>query len=131
MCRQRLCKELSPRTEDNTASTDTTGSGGNSGNIDSDIRIMESAQLRGLSTLSDGQVSEETKIQEIYSSVSSKRDFRAKLLDQVSKGHDLARTVMIPLASPSPGITTSTMGDARRVVVELSSTLNIGSDNVR
>lgn len=96
VCRQRLCKEISPRTEDDTASCDTNGSGGNLGNIESDIGIMESAQLRGLSSLSDGQVSEETKIQERYSDASSHQDLRAKLLDHVSKGHDLARTVMTP-----------------------------------
>jgi hypothetical protein len=129
MCRQRLCQEISPRTEDYTASTDTTGSGGNLGNIDSDIWIMESSQLRGLSALSDSQVSEETKIQEIYSRVSSYRDLRAKLIYEVKKGHNLARTFMIPLASSSPGTTASTAGDARRVVLELSATHNIGSDD--
>lgn len=52
MCRQRLCNDISPRIGEGDA-TDTSGSGGNLGNIDSDIRIMEVAQLRGLSTLSD------------------------------------------------------------------------------
>jgi hypothetical protein len=129
MCRQRLCKEISPRTGGDTTSTDTAGGGGNLGNIDSDIWIMESAQLRGLSALSDSQVSEETKIQEIYSRLSSYRDLRARLSDEVKKGHDLARTVMTALASSSPGTTASTAGDARRIVVELSATANIGSAN--
>jgi hypothetical protein len=116
MCRQRLCKEISPRTEGDAAATDNSGSG-NLGNIDSNMGIMEVSQLRGLSALSDSQVSEETKIQGIYSMFSSFQSLRAKLLDQVSRGHDLARR--------GSGTPVSTVGDARMTVLELSATHSI------
>jgi hypothetical protein len=51
MCRQRLCMEISPRTGDDATATDTYGSGGNLGNMDSNMGIREAAQLRGLSAL--------------------------------------------------------------------------------
>jgi hypothetical protein len=48
MCRQRLCKDISPRTEDDAATTDTSGCG-NLGNIDSDwvMRLL----LEGLNAV--------------------------------------------------------------------------------
>jgi hypothetical protein len=118
VCRQRLCKDISPRTEDDAAATDINASGGNLGNIDSDMGIMEAAQLRGISALSDSQVSEETKIQGIYSIFSSNQDLRRKLLDKVIEGHDLARRTAGKIAL--------TVGDRCKVVVlELSAILNI------
>jgi hypothetical protein len=127
MCRQRLCLEISPRTEAEAAATDTSSSGGNFGNIDSDIGIMELAQLRGLSTLSDSQVSEETKIQGMYSISSSFQDLRANLLAEVMKGHDLTRRGN-PFASPDT--TASADGDAHQVVLELSATHSMAGDNI-
>jgi hypothetical protein len=127
MCRQRLCKEISPRTEDEAAAADTSSSGGNLGNIGSNMRIVEVAQLRGLSTLSDSQVLKETKIQGIYSISSSFQDLRAKLLDEVLKGHDLARRGS---NFTSSGTTASTVEDARMTVLELSATHNMAGDNM-
>jgi hypothetical protein len=60
MC-QRLCKDISPRTEDDVATIDTAYCG-NLGNIDSDIWIMEATQLERSQRCSDSQASEETKI---------------------------------------------------------------------
>jgi hypothetical protein len=114
MCRQRLCMEISPRTGDDATATDTNGSGGNLGNLDSNMGIMEAAQLRGLSTLSDSQVLEETKIQGTYSIFSSYQDLRKKVIDQVIRGHRTA----------------STVGGAGVVVsVELSATDTVAGDN--
>jgi hypothetical protein len=91
------------------------------------MRIVEIAQLRGLSTLSDSQVLEETRIQGIYSSSLSFQDLRAKLLDEVIKGHELARRGSHMTSS---GTTASTVGDARIWVVELSATHNMAGDNM-
>jgi hypothetical protein len=124
MCRQRLCKELSPRTEVEAAAADISSSSGNSGNIGSDMGIVEVAQLRGLSTLSDSQVVKETKIQGIYSTASSFQDLRAKLLEEVMKGQEVARRGM------HFGTTASRLENARITVVELSATHNMAGDNI-
>jgi hypothetical protein len=126
MCRQRLCKEISLRTEVEAIATDISGSSGNLGNIGSDIRIMELAQLRGLSTLSDSQVSEETKKQGMYSISSSFQDLRAKLLAEVIEGHALARR---DNPTDFSSTTASTVGD-RCLVVELSATYNMAGDDI-
>jgi hypothetical protein len=125
VCRQRLCKEIHPRTKGDIVSDmaimeAAAGGGGNLGNIDGDERIMEAKKLRGLIQLSDSQVLEETKVQGIYSDGLSSIDVRAKLLDQVCKGHGLAK-----LAS-----TASTLGGTNMLGVELSATHTIAVDTI-